>query len=64
MMQSVATRSARATCGRAGKEIGDALRNAWGDEHPDAIVVFASGRQDHHALLQSLADRLRSGRCG
>jgi hypothetical protein len=60
MTQSIVARSAATVSAKAGQEIGDAIRSSLRNEQPDAIIVFASGRHDHRALLQSLADTVKT----
>ena len=39
----------------AGRHLGIQVREALGDETPDALIVFASSRFDHEALLTAVA---------
>lgn len=43
----------------AGRHLGTQVREALGNEPPDALIVFASSRFDHEALLRALAAECR-----
>lgn len=45
----------------AGQELGQKIRNQLGDGRPDAVVVFASARFDHAALLHALNETCQPG---
>jgi hypothetical protein len=45
----------------AGQDLGRQIRSALHDERPDAVVVFASSRYNHEALLRSLAETCQPG---
>ncbi|MBV8761851.1 MAG: FIST domain protein, partial [Deltaproteobacteria bacterium] len=45
----------------AGQELGQQIRRDLGDEPPDAVIVFASARYDHVALLHALAETCQPG---
>ena len=40
----------------AGCHLGEQVRVSFGEEAPDALIVFASSRFDHSALLTALSD--------
>lgn len=40
----------------AGRHLGEQVRVSFGEEAPDALIVFASSRFDHTALLTALSD--------
>jgi hypothetical protein len=41
---------------RAGRDIGTRLHAAFGGESPDAVILFASSRYDHAAMLRAIHD--------
>jgi hypothetical protein len=43
----------------AGQDLGQQIKRAFGDESPDAVIVFASAVFDHEALLHSLQETCR-----
>jgi hypothetical protein len=45
----------------AGQDLGQQIRSAMGNERPDAVVVFASSRYEHEALLRALAETCQPG---
>ena len=45
----------------AGEELAASIREQLKNELPDAIIVFASPRNDHHELLQGLVERCQPG---
>jgi len=45
----------------AGQELGQQIRRDLGDERPDAVIVFASARYDHVALLHALGETCQPG---
>lgn len=45
----------------AGQELGQQIRRQLGDSRPDAVVVFASARFDHSALLHALSETCQPG---
>ncbi|CAN5830058.1 hypothetical protein BH11MYX3_BH11MYX3_44030 [soil metagenome] len=45
----------------AGQELGQQILTSLDGQKPDAVVVFASARFDHAALLRSLAETCRPG---
>lgn len=45
----------------AGQELGQQIRQQLGDARPDAVVVFASARFDHAALLHALSETCQPG---
>lgn len=45
----------------AGQDLGRQIRRRLDHEHPDAVVVFASARYDHAALLQALVETCQPG---
>lgn len=45
----------------AGQDLGQQIRTAFEGERADAVIVFASSRFDHEALLHSLAETCRPG---
>jgi hypothetical protein len=45
----------------AGQELGQQIRRQLGEGHPDAVVVFASARYDHVALLHALSETCQPG---
>lgn len=47
--------------GVAGQELGQRIRRQLDDERPDAVVVFASARYDHVALLHALTETGQPG---
>ena len=45
----------------AGQDLGRQIRSAMQEERPDAVVVFASSRYNHEALLHALAETCQPG---
>lgn len=43
----------------AGRDLGRRIREQLGEDAPDAVIVFASSRFNHEALLKGLADECR-----
>ena len=55
MTKTAAVYTTRADSEDAGRHLGIQVREALGDEAPDALIVFASSSFDHQALLTALA---------
>jgi hypothetical protein len=60
-MTNAAIAISRRSGAAAGEELGAAVLEQLGGESPDALIVFASPRQDHAGLLQALAASCRPG---
>lgn len=58
-MTKAAIAISRASGRAAGEELGRSVLEQLGGESPDALMVFASPDQDHHALLNELTDSCR-----
>jgi hypothetical protein len=58
-MTKAAIALSRQTGSSAGRELGAAVLEQLGGDVPDALVVFASPDQDHHALLDALTGACR-----
>ena len=61
MTQAVAVYTIASDSSIAGHELGQQIREAFGGERPDAVVVFASSRFDHAALLHALTETCQPG---
>ena len=54
MTQTAAVYTDRTDSADAGRHLGTLVREALGNEAPDALIVFASSRFDHNGLLRAL----------
>ncbi|MBA3503101.1 MAG: FIST C-terminal domain-containing protein [Myxococcota bacterium] len=59
MTRSVAVYTTELESTVAGQDLGKQVREKFGDERPDAVIVFASARYDYEALLQALNENCR-----
>ena len=61
MTQTAAVFTTASDSHAAGQDLGQQIRTALGHQPPDAVVVFASARFEHEALLHALVETCRPG---
>ena len=61
MTQTAAVFTAETESSLAGQDLGNQIRSAFNGVRPDAVIVFASARFDHAALLKSLTETCQPG---
>ncbi|MBA3398273.1 MAG: FIST C-terminal domain-containing protein [Deltaproteobacteria bacterium] len=61
MTQTAAVFTAENDSAVAGQDLGRQIRAAFHDQPPDAVIVFASARFDHAALLHALVETCQPG---
>ena len=61
MTETAAVFTTASESAEAGQDLGKQIRAAFGGEAPHAVIVFASARFDHEALLRSLDETCRPG---
>ncbi len=60
MTQTAAVFSVASDSAAAGQDLGQQIRDAFDSQPPDAVIVFASSKFDHRALLAALAETCRA----
>ena len=60
-MAQAAVAQTHATGLEAGRELGSSIRDRFGGDRPDALIVFATPDQDHRALLEGLRESCAPG---
>jgi len=61
MTESIVAFSDETDSAEAGQSLGKRILAGLKNEHPDALIVFASSRHDHRRLLESIQESCRPG---